>query len=141
MLATDSDGLVYGINNYISNLTLDVQSQINTINTTLANKKDLLTAANKLDMAYIGIDDIINFLVTEYIKGNLRDDNNSIDEYVNTLRTMMKDNADDEKFTNDMKNLFNDVKNIDEYNPDDEDGRALYAREDFEGNENIPSER
>ena len=40
-----------------------------------------------------GIDDIMNFLVTEYIKGNLRDDNNSIDEYVNTLRTMMKDNA------------------------------------------------
>ena len=39
----------------------------------------------------------MNFLVTEYIKGNLRDDNNSIDEYVNTLRTMMKDNADDEK--------------------------------------------
>ena len=32
VLATDSDGLVYGINNYISNLTSDVQSQINTIN-------------------------------------------------------------------------------------------------------------
>ena len=28
-----------------------------------------------------GIDDIMNFLVTEYIKGNLRDDNNSIDQY------------------------------------------------------------
>ena len=54
VLATDSDGLVYGINNYISNLTSDVQSQINTINTTLANKEDLLTAANKLDMAYVG---------------------------------------------------------------------------------------
>ena len=54
MRATDSDGLVYGINNYISNLTSDVQSQINTINTTLANKEDLLTAANKLDMAYVG---------------------------------------------------------------------------------------
>ena len=53
-----------------------------------------------------GIDDIMNFLVTEYIKGNLRDDNNSIDEYVNTLRTMMKDNADDEKFTNDMRQLM-----------------------------------
>ena len=79
-----------------------------------------------------GIDDIMNFLVTEYIKGNLRDDNNSIDEYVNTLRTMMKDNADDEKFTNDMKNLFNDVKDVKQYNPDDED---------FDGNENIPSER
>ena len=59
-----------------------------------------------------GIDDIMNFLVTEYIKGNLRDHNNIIDEYVNTLRTMMKDNADDEKFTNDMKNLFNDVKDV-----------------------------
>ena len=54
VLATDSDGLVYGINNYISNLTSDVQAQINTINTTLANKEDLLTAANKLDMAYVG---------------------------------------------------------------------------------------
>ena len=31
-----------------------MQAQINTINTTLANKKDLLTAANKLDMAYVG---------------------------------------------------------------------------------------
>ena len=45
VLATDSDGLVYGINNYISNLTSDVQTQINTINTTLVNK---------LDMAYVG---------------------------------------------------------------------------------------
>ena len=54
VLVTDSDGLVYGINNYISNLTSGVQSQINTINTTLANKEDLLTAANKLDMAYVG---------------------------------------------------------------------------------------
>ena len=75
VLATDSDGLVYGINNYISNLTSDVQAQINTINTeittsnnnittiegeittintTLANKQDLSTAANKLDMAYVG---------------------------------------------------------------------------------------
>ena len=53
-----------------------------------------------------GIDDIMNSLVTEYIKVNLKVDNNSIDEYVNTSRTMMKDNADDEKFTNDMKNLF-----------------------------------
>ena len=42
-----------------------------------------------------GIDDIMNFLVTEYIKGNLRDDNNSIDQYVNTLRAMMKENSDD----------------------------------------------
>ena len=79
-----------------------------------------------------GINDIMNFLVTEYIKGNLRDDNKSIDEYVNTLRTMMKDNADDEKFTNDMKNLFNDVKDVKQYNPDDDD---------YDGNENIPSER
>ena len=54
VFATDSDGLLYGINNYISNLTSDVQSQINTINITLANKGDLLTAANKLDMAYVG---------------------------------------------------------------------------------------
>ena len=54
VLATDSDGLVYGINNYISNLTSDVQTQINTINTTLLNKEDLLTAANKLNMAYVG---------------------------------------------------------------------------------------
>ena len=74
-----------------------------------------------------GIDDIMNFFVTEYIKGNLRDDNNSIDEYVNTLRTMIKENADDEKFTNeekftnDMKNLFNDVKDVKQYNPDDND--------------------
>ena len=80
-----------------------------------------------------GIDDIMNFLVTEYIKGNLRDDNNSIDEYVNTLRTMMKDNADDEKFTNDMKNLFNDVKDVKQYNPHDND--------DFDGYENLPFER
>ena len=72
-----------------------------------------------------GIDDIMNFLVTEYIKGNLRDDNNSIDEYLNTIRTMMKDNSDDEKFTN-------DVKDVKQYNPDDED---------FEDNKNIPSER
>ena len=79
-----------------------------------------------------GIDDIMNFLVTEYIKGNLRDDNNSIDEYVNTIRTIMKDNADDEKFTNDMKNLFNDVNNVNEFYPDDED---------FENNKNISSER
>ena len=81
-----------------------------------------------------GIDDIMNFLVTEYIKGNLRDDNNSIDEYVNTLREMMKDNSDDEKFTNDMKNLFNDVKDVKQYNPDDDN-------DDFDGNENLPSER
>ena len=79
-----------------------------------------------------GINDIMNFLVTEYIKDNLRDDNNSIDEYVNTLRTMMKDNVNDEKFTNDMKNLFNDVKDVKQYNPDDED---------FKANKNIPSER
>ena len=80
-----------------------------------------------------GIDDIMNFLVTEYIIGNLKDDNNSIDEYVNTLRLMIKENADDEKFTNDIKNLFNDVKDVKQYNPDDND--------DFEGNENVPSER
>ena len=79
-----------------------------------------------------GIDDIMNFLVTEYIKGNLRDDNNSIDEYVNTLRAMIKENSEDEKFTNDMRNLFNDVKDVKQYNPDNED---------FEGNENIPSEK
>ena len=83
-----------------------------------------------------GIDDIMNFLVTEYIKGNLRDDNNSIDEYVNTLKTIMKDNADDEKFTNDMKNLFNDVKDVKQYNPDDDNNN-----DDFDGNKNIPSER
>ena len=53
-----------------------------------------------------GIDDIMNFLVTEYIKGNLRDDNNSIDQYVDTLRAMMKENSEDEKFTNDMKQLM-----------------------------------
>ena len=81
-----------------------------------------------------GIDDIMNFLVTEYIKGNLRDDNNSINEYANTLRAMMKENADDEKFTNDMKNLFNDVKDVKQYNPDDND-------EDFKDNKNIPSEK
>ena len=81
-----------------------------------------------------GIDDIMNFLVTEYIKGNLRDDNNSIDEYVNTLRTMMKDNVNDEKFTNDMKNLFNDVKDVKQYNPDDDN-------EDFKDNKNVSSER
>ena len=46
----------------------------------------------------------MNFLVSEYIKGNLRDDNNSIDQYVNTLRAMMKENSEDEKFTSDMKN-------------------------------------
>ena len=80
-----------------------------------------------------GIDDIMNFLVTEYIKGNLRDDNNSIDEYVNTLRAMMKDNADDEKFTNDMKNLFNAVKDVKQYNPDDNDND-----EDFKDNKSIP---
>ena len=83
-----------------------------------------------------GIDDIMNFLVVEYIKGNLRDDNNSIDEYVNTLRAMMKDNSEDEKFTNDMKNLFNDVKDVKQYNPDDNNDN-----EDFEDNKNIPSER
>ena len=81
-----------------------------------------------------GIDDIMNFFVTEYIKGNLRDDNNSIDEYLNTLRVMMKENAEDEKFTNDMKNLFNDVKDVKQYNPDDNN-------DDFDGNENIPSEK
>ena len=78
----------------------------------------------------------MNFLVTEYIKGNLRDDNNSIDQYVNTLRAMMKENADDEKFTNDMKNLFNDVKDLKKYNPDDNNDNN-----DFEGNENVPSEK
>ena len=81
-----------------------------------------------------GIDDIMNFLVSEYIKGNLRDDNNSIDEYVNTIGSMMKDNVDDEKFTNDIKNLFNDVKDVKQYNPDDNN-------DDFEGKENVPSER
>ena len=60
--------------------------------------------------------------------------NNSIDEYVNTLRAMMKENAEDEKFTNDMKNLFNDVKDVKQYNPDDNN-------DDFEGNENVPSEK
>ena len=33
-----------------------------------------------------------------------------------------------------MRNLFNDVKDVKEYNPDDNN-------EDFEGNENITSER
>ena len=54
-----------------------------------------------------GIDDIMNFLVTEYIKGNLTDNNNSIDEYVNTLRTMMKENADDELDMNIGNTTFN----------------------------------
>ena len=45
VLVTDSDGLVSRINNYISNLTSDAQTQINTINTTLANKQDVFTAA------------------------------------------------------------------------------------------------
>ena len=81
-----------------------------------------------------GIDDIMNFLVSGYIKGNLRDDNNSVDGYVNTLREMMKDNADDQKFTNDMKNLFNDVKDVKQYNPDDDN-------DDFEDNKNVPSEK
>ena len=47
------------------------------------------------------------------------------EQYVNTLRAMIKENSEDEKFTNDMKNLFNDVKDVKQYNPDDED---------FEGN-------
>ena len=47
---------------------------------------------------------------------------------------MIKENSEDEKFTNDMKNLFNDVKDVKQYNPDDNN-------DDFEGNENIPSER
>ena len=142
VLATDSDGLVYGINNYISNLTSDVQTQINTINTTLANKEDLLTAANKLDMAYVGSGNVssdeldMNIGNTTFniyntflsVTGSI----DSIDEYVNTLRAMIKENSEDEKFTNDMRNLFNDVKDVKEYNPDNED---------FEGNENIPSEK
>ena len=32
-----------------------------------------------------------------------------------------------------MKNLFNDVKDVKQYNPDDND--------DFDANENLPSER
>ena len=48
----------------------------------------------------------------------------------------MKNNADDEQFTNDMKNLFNDVKDVKQYNSDDEE-----EDDDFDGNENLPSER
>ena len=38
---------------------------------------------------------------------------------------------ENEKFTNEMKNLFNDVKDVNKYNPDDDN-------DDFEGNESIP---
>ena len=46
VLATDSDGLVYGINNYISNLTSDVQAQINTINNNITTIEGEITTIN-----------------------------------------------------------------------------------------------
>ena len=61
----------------------------------------------------------------------MRDDNNSIDQYVDTLRAMIKENSEDEKFTNDMRNLFNDVKDVKQYNPDDNNDN-----DDFEDNKN-----
>ena len=67
----------------------------------------------------------------------MRVDNNSIDQYVDTIRMMMKDNSDDEKITNDMKNLFNDVKDVKEYNPDENNNDD----DNFDDNKNIPSER
>ena len=46
VLVTDSDGLVYGINNYISNLTSDAQTQINTINNNITTIEGEITTMN-----------------------------------------------------------------------------------------------
>ena len=46
VLATDSDGLVYGINNYISNLTSDAQAQITTINNNITTIEGEITTIN-----------------------------------------------------------------------------------------------
>ena len=103
VLATDSDGLVYGINNYISNLTSDVQSQINTINTTLANKEDLLTAANKLDMAYV-------------VSGNVSSDEldmNIGNKTFNIFNTFLSVTGSIDSLTQNKQNLFlNNVSNV-----------------------------
>ena len=85
-----------------------------------------------------GIDDMMKYLVNEYQKGNL--DNNNIDEYVFKVRSMIHDNVDNVEFVKDTRNLFNDVKNIKPFEPetnkeDDEDD------EDFKENDNIPSEK
>ena len=82
-----------------------------------------------------GIDDMMKFLVGEYQKGNL--DNYNIDEYVHRVRTMIHDNIDNPQFVNDTRNLFNDVKNIKPFDPENnkEDD------DDFNDNKNIPSEK
>ena len=80
-----------------------------------------------------GIDDMMKFLVSEYLKGNLRDEENSIDEFAGRIQKMLNDNAEDKNFVDSTRNLFNDVKDVKPYSPDD--------NEDFKDNENIPSEK
>ena len=46
VLVTDSDGLVYGINNYISNLTSDAQAQITTIDNNITTIEGEITTIN-----------------------------------------------------------------------------------------------
>ena len=46
LLQTDDDGLVYGINNYISNLTSDAQAQITTINNNITIIEGEITTIN-----------------------------------------------------------------------------------------------
>ena len=83
-----------------------------------------------------GIDDMMKYLVSEYQKGNL--DNNNIDEYVNRVRSMIHDNADNVEFVNDTRNLFNNVKNI---KPFEHEIDNKEDDEDFKDNDNIPSEK
>ena len=58
-----------------------------------------------------GINDVLSYLVSEYNKGNLRDDN--INEYVQKFNQILKENEDNKEFVQDTRRILNSAKDLD----------------------------
>ena len=59
-----------------------------------------------------GIDDVLSYLVSEYNKGNLRDDN--INEYVCRFNKILKENENNKEFVEDTRRILNSAKDLNE---------------------------
>ena len=57
-----------------------------------------------------GIDDVLSYLVSEYNKGNLRDDN--INEYVCKFNKILKENEENKEFVEDTRRILNSAKDL-----------------------------
>lgn len=86
-----------------------------------------------------GIDEMMNYLVKEYMAGRLGEDEESINKHVDQIRQTLKDNGDNRQFVEQTRMLFNDVKDIKPFSPSRE---TCYDQEEKKDCEmNIPSER